>query len=150
MRRFNILPFEGAGPVRFGMTPSEVHECIGEPSSVRTNRFGERDEEYFDVGAGYARSDETLIELGFVSSASVTFRGIDLFRDRRALSMLVEADGAPVQGLGFIVFPALGIALADFFSDQECDRAITVFARGRWTDLKDVVPFSIAAANRQD
>jgi len=143
MKQFEIQPFVGALPLRFGMTRDEVHGVVGSPRAVRTNRFGELDEDYLEVSAGYDKTDAKLCELGFVRSVDVRFRGIDLFRDAGAISLLVEADGSPLEGLGFIVFPSLGIALADFGSEQDTDQAITVFARGRWSDLKHFKPFRL-------
>lgn len=148
MKHFEIQSFVGALPLRFGMTPNEVHGILGSPRTVRTNRLGEKDEDYLQASAGYDKESTMLKELGFVQPAVVLFRDIDLFRDADAIPRLVEADGAPLEGLGFIVFPTLGIALTDFFSEQESDRAITVFARGRWTDLKGFKPFSIAGSSR--
>lgn len=141
MATFEIVPFVGAEPLRFGMTPGDAHALLGEPRSSSLNRRGELDEDYPELSTGYSKADGTLVELGFVSLASVVFRGIDVFNDAQALSVLTRADGGPLEGLDFIVFPSLGIALADFFSEQESDRAITVFARGRWTDLKGFKPF---------
>ena len=28
---YTIYPFEGLGPIRFGMTSQQVHDCVGEP-----------------------------------------------------------------------------------------------------------------------
>jgi len=138
---FEVRPFEGAGPLRFGMTSGEVHAHLGAPRIVRRNRRGELDEDYSVASAGYAGSDERLVEVAFTSAVSVTFGGANLFRDDDAVSVLVGLDGGPLAGLDIIVFPSLGIALADYFSEQESDRVITVFAKGRWTKLKGFVPF---------
>lgn len=141
MKQFEILPFVGALPLRFGMTSDEVHGILGGPRAVRTNRLGEKDEDYHEASAGYDKASAMLVELGFVQPSVVRFHGIDLFRDADAILRLADADGAPLEGLGFVVFPALGIALADFHSEQESDRVVTVFARGRWSDLKHFSPY---------
>ena len=31
---YTIYPYEGVGPIRFGMTPQQIHEILGEPDRV--------------------------------------------------------------------------------------------------------------------
>lgn len=150
MINFEVKPFEGAGPLRFGMSPEDVHVHLGEPRASRRNRRGELDEDYSEATAGYTVADDRLVEVAFVSAALVTYCGVDLLNDESALSLLVRADGSPVSGLDIIVFPSLGIALTDYFSEQKSDRVVTVFARGRWDDLKGFEPFSLDESRHVD
>lgn len=144
MKTFDVIPFVGAGSLHFGMSPTEAHRLLGEPRNSSYNSNGELDEDYAGISIGYSRGDERLVEIGFVCPTSVSLNGSNLFADRNVVEMLASLDKAPIEGLGFIVFPNLGIALADFFSEQESDRAITVFARGRWNDLKGFKPFALS------
>ena len=143
MKTFEVIPFVGAGPLRFGMNPTEVHQILGMPRRSSFSRRSELDEDYAGISIGYSRDAERLVEIGFVIPTSVRFNGSSLFAEQNVVEMLASLDTAPVEGLGFIVFPHLGIALADFFSEQESDRAITVFAHGRWDDLKGFKPFAL-------
>lgn len=59
-----------------------------------------------------------MCEVTFSAAWSVTFEGISLFSDATAVQQLAERDGQALQGLGHIGFPNLGVALADFDSDQ--------------------------------
>lgn len=140
MTDFDIRPYEGVGPLAFGMTPEEVHAAGGEPRMQRPNPMGQRDERYAGFRVRYTADTDLMCEVTFSTDCSVSFEGISLFSDATAVQQLAERDAQATQGLGYIVFPILGIALADFDSDQESDRAITVFARGEWADLKGFNP----------
>lgn len=137
---FDIRSYEGVGPLTFGMTPEEVHAVVGEPRMQRPNPMGQRDERYAGFRVRYAADTDRVCEVTFSTACSVTFEGISLFSETTAVQQLAARDGQALQGLGYLVFPSLGIALADFDSDQESDRAVTVFARGEWTDLKGFSP----------
>lgn len=106
----------------------------------RPNPLGQRDERYDGFRVRYAADTDRVCEVTFSTTCSVTFESISLFSDATAVQQLAEKDGQALQGLGYIVFPSVGIALADFDSDQETDKAITAFARGEWTDLKGFNP----------
>lgn len=140
MTDFDIRPYEGVGPLAFGMTPEEVHALVGEPRMQRPNPLGQRDERYDGFRVRYAADTNLMCEVTFSTTCSVTLEGISLLADATAVQQLAERYGQALQGLGYIVFPNLGIALADFGSDQETDNAVTVYARGEWTDLKGFNP----------
>ncbi len=141
MITFDICPFVGAGPLNFGMRPEQVELILGLPRLSRKNPIGETEQRYESVVARYDPHDHTLCEISFTSKSDVRFCGVSVFDDRTGLEKMFSIEDGAVEALGFIVFPHLGIALADFFSEQESDRAITVYARGRWTDLKGFKPF---------
>ena len=141
---YDIRPYEGAGPLAFGMSPAQVHDVIGEqPHSIGVTKKGERDEDYPSLSACYAKDSDVLVWLALTSALDVRFQGMNLFTAPDAVARLAEADGAALTGLGFIVFKNLGIALADFDSDQESDRIVQLFQRGRWDGIKSLVPFVV-------
>lgn len=88
----------------------------------------------------YAADNGLMCEVTFSTACDVRFAGVSLFTDATALQLLANRDGHAPQGLGYVVFPNLGIALADFDSDQEADKAISVFAKGQWSDLEGLRP----------
>ena len=49
---YTICPFEGLGSIRFGMTPKQVHEVVGEPEGTfmksKDSKFPTDD--YFNLG----------------------------------------------------------------------------------------------------
>lgn len=140
MTAFNVRPLEGVGPLAFGMSPEDVHALLGEPRMQKANPLGQRDERYPGFRVRYSADSDLMCEVTFSTDCNVVFAGISLFTDDAAIQQLTEKDGHALQGLGYLVFPNLGIALADFDSDQESDKAVTVFARGQWTDLQGFSP----------
>ncbi len=136
---FDVRPYEGVGPLVLGMSPEGVHAVLGAPlrSGVRE---GERVETYRDFTLAYSAANR-LIEAAFSSPADVRFEDTNLFTAPDALARLVAADGAPLEGLGSIVFPALGVAVVDFDSEQGGDRAVLVFERGRWDSITHLKPY---------
>lgn len=142
MTLFDIRPYDGSGPLRLGMSPNEVHAAIGErPRNTLFNDKGERDEDYPALSACYSVGEDKLVEFALTSALDARFQGVSLFTAPNAVEILVAADGAPLKGFGFIVFPNLGIALADFDSDQESGRIVQVFERGRWDSIMHLKPY---------
>lgn len=143
MTAFNIRPFLGIGPLVLGMLPGDVHRILGEPRSASKSRSGERSDSYAHLTASYAKDTEKLVELGMGSQFDVQFQGVSLFSDPRALDVLFAADSGALESAGFIVFPSIGVALGDFDSDQESDRVVSIFQRGRWDAMKGMKPYSV-------
>lgn len=147
MRSFAIVPFEGAGFLRFGTSPAEVRRILGRPVTSNVSRNGEPYDWYDFLTATYDRETGMLCEIALSPESDVRFQGVDVFRDPNALKALAANDSQPVTDLGFVVFPRLGIVLADFLSDQRSDRVVIVHGRGRWTDLDRFRPFDVDSAD---
>lgn len=143
MTAFDIRPFLGVGPLVLGMSPGDVHRILGEPRSVSKSRIGERSDSYPHLTASYAKDTEKLVEVGIGLQVDVQFQGVSLFSDPGALDVLMAANGGPLESVGFIVFPSIGVALGDFDSDQESDRVVSIFQRGRWDAMKGMEPYSV-------
>jgi len=81
MTVFDIRPHDGSGPLRLGMSPSEVHAAIGEqPRSTLFNDKGERDEDYPALSACYSAGEDKLVELALTSAFDARFQCVSLFR----------------------------------------------------------------------
>lgn len=130
---FEVRPCKGVGPLVLGMSLEDARADLGNPlrSAIKE---GERVETYRDFTLAYS-ADNRLVEASFSAPADVRFQDANLFTTPDALARLVAADGAPLEGFGSIVFPALGLVVVDFDSDQESDRAVQVFERGRWDSM---------------
>ena len=133
---FEIVSYMGAKPVLFGMTEVQVFNLVGPHLKATINNLGERNAQYESFGIRYSKQEGTVLEIGFGNSAKVTFRGVDLFGDRSAFQFLLALDSSPYEYFGFIVLLDLGITLTGFHDDDPSQRAITVFARGRWDHVK--------------
>lgn len=136
---FDVRPYEGVGPLVLGMSPEDARTVVGAPlrSAIKE---GERVETYRDFTLAYS-GDNRLIEASFSAPTDVRFEGVNLFATPDVLATLVAADGAPLEGFGSIVFPALGLVVVDFDSDQESDRTVQVFERGRWDSIAHLKPY---------
>jgi hypothetical protein len=133
---FEIAPFEAAGPIRFGMTRTEVHAALGDPIRETRNRRGEIDESWGAVSVRYAVEDGRVVEVGLVPPAIATYKGHDVFASPDSMRLLQADDPAPMEYMGFVVFLLLGITLTGFHDDDDSQRAVTAFARGRWDHLR--------------
>jgi hypothetical protein len=127
---FELLPYLGAGPLRFGMQPSEVSSLLGESPFVKKNRFGERDERRDLLAIRFDKDTQGVVEIEFYREAHVTFRNVSIFEQvDDAYRTLLLADGEPFESLGTIILMKLGISLS---VPKEEYKTITVFSKGRW------------------
>jgi hypothetical protein len=76
-------------------------------------------------------------------SITVTFQGSDLLNDNERFNVLLKADEEPVERLGFLVFPKIGIAVTGFHDGKKSQRALTVYARGAF-DVSKFKPYDTA------
>lgn len=147
---FVIRPFEGAGAINFGMSPSNVAALIGDPDQISTNHLKQRVEFRSFMNVAYATdSGKNLIvnHIGFGRQMQeVLFENANLFRDdpRDVLRALTLADRNPMIYLGFVVFLNLGVALTGFHDNDISQKAVSVFERGAWDKrLAKMAPFAL-------
>lgn len=130
---FDIRPYEGAGPVTFGMNREEIHAVLGLPNVGRVKPDGTLVEWWDDFSIRYERDTHRMCEMEFTDRFTVHLDGIDLFHDPEALSKLVMADGAPMKGVGAIIFLKLGISTSPQLLDAaDAGRTVCIFSRGTW------------------
>jgi hypothetical protein len=136
-----IQPYVGVGQLKFGMRPDEVAAILGPPDGSRliadTSEIRERREQSA-LQAVYAAGDKRLVELGFSPPiAGLEFDGVRLFavQSDDALLRAIQHDPSPLSIHGFVVFFGLGLTLTGFDEDED-DKAVTVFEKGRWDDIK--------------
>lgn len=142
MKTFTLRPYIGADPVTFEMTVKDVAKVLGPAKQVRTTDLDERDEVRGKVSVRYSSSDGKAIELAFLPGATLLFQSHDLFTEEHIVDFLIQHDTQPFECLGFLIFLKLGITLTGFHDQAESQRAITVFRRGRWDELREeMTPF---------
>jgi hypothetical protein len=134
---FHIEPYQGALPLALGMSEQQLRAILGNPDRVFTNRRGELEYQYRDCSVRFEPSTGGAVEVGFLPSAGVWLGDINVFEDDRALEKLSSADGSPFECFGFIILLELGMSLTGFHDDDESQKAVTVFTRGRWDHLRD-------------
>lgn len=77
---WKIIPFEGIGPLRFGMDADQVRDLLGNPNTFKRNEFsGGVTDAFREIGvfAEYDASD-TLILVEAASPCTPIFQGIRL------------------------------------------------------------------------
>lgn len=134
---FDIRPYEGVGPLRFGMIPDEVEHVLGKPDKVKRNFLGEWTEhrEANGLVTTFDRETNELVEVGFSPNiTSLHYASLNLFsgNPRDTLHELARHDATTYEMVGFIIMLKLGITLAGFQTGEQSDLAVTVFAKGRW------------------
>ncbi|NQE49758.1 hypothetical protein [Herbaspirillum rubrisubalbicans] len=139
-KQFDIQPYSGVGDLRFGMNHVMVEELLGTATTKEEGFSGETTEYRRDNGllTTYGLNKDELVEVGFSRNIlELEFDGSRIFTDppKEVLRKLVNLDGNPYESVGFIVLLNLGVTLTGFHDDDIYQRAVTVFARGRWDDL---------------
>lgn len=126
-----IRPYERVGDIEFGMSALQVRGILGYPLNVMNNTFGE---EVLEFGAmQVCVSPATgVTEVGLFPTARPTISGVEIFKDPCALRRLRVLDDAPKEAFGFAVFLGLGITVTGLHDNDENQRAVTAFAKGRW------------------
>lgn len=138
----NFEPYEAIGPLRFGMTQDEVVAAMGSPQRITKNHLGTPELWYNDLNA--IMENNRLVEVGFGPNAPLSICGIRPFVDQGAFVELCKLDGNPHEVLGSIVLKRLGISLGGFHDNDESQKGITAFERGRWDVLdSQMKPFAV-------
>ena len=131
---FDIQPYVGALPIRFGLPRSEVPALLGLPAPAirkKADHFG-------SVRVAYYGTD-SVVEIGFVPRGIILrFMGTELWNERTIadpVPLLLQHDPEPVESDGFLVFPVIGVTVTGFHDGDESQRAVTVFRRGHWDEF---------------
>jgi hypothetical protein len=132
---FNLVPYVGADPITFEMSPPAVENIIGPPISVGTNDYGEREEWRDSLIVRYSNRDSRVVEITFRPNARLLYKGVDLFQKEAVISFLSQYD-RPFEIVGFVVFLDLGILMTGFHDNDESQKAITVFRKGRMDQFR--------------
>lgn len=132
---FELKPYKRIGSIFFGMTPSETESMLGRPDRVSKNRRSELEYHYRFATVRFSADEGKVVEVGFSRDSKVIVCGVQVFTDPSAFDVICEADGAPYEYMGFIVCLSLGVTLTGFHDNDESQKAITVFAQGRWDHL---------------
>ena len=133
---FQVLPYVGAGPVTFGMTPEQVAALLGAPRRVQKNVLGERDESREGVRVCYSGSGH-VVEIGLAPPTTASYKGADLFGIDDPIALLLKDDPEPFESVGFLVFLQLGLTATGLHDDDQAQKAVTVFAPGRWDSARE-------------
>jgi hypothetical protein len=148
MTVYEIRPYQGAGELEIGMLLADVHAILGKPIRSGKNMNRELVDTFDGISIAYSAETGRVVEVAFSPQVDVRYNGIHLFSDSRVVELLAAKDGAPLEGLGFLVFKHLGIALADFEGDEHNDRAVQIFAQGRLDSVAHFQPYVVPVKPR--
>jgi hypothetical protein len=134
MTTFDIQPYVGALPVRFGMSRPDVRALFSQPPRT----LGQQQDDYFGrVRVAY--ESEAVVELGFApGDFHLQFSGREIWTPSSQsdpLPLLLRHDSQPLESHGFLIFRELGVTVTGYHDDDVSQRAITCFVRGRWDQV---------------
>lgn len=128
--RFDVMPYVGAGQLRFNMTEVDVIATLGSPGGRSTNWRKEIVLEYpeRDLMVGLGTGANAVDFLGFGPQADLRYDGVRIFTDPSAFDRLIAADGQPYEYVGFAFLLNLGMSLGGFHNDEP--RSVSIFRQG--------------------
>lgn len=133
---FDIETFEGALPLRFGMSTTEVAERLGPPWRADLNWQKTLTWNYFEsklnLCIGFSGPAGTIDHLGFGRQSLVRFREQDLFGDRTAWRQLVEWSNDRHLWVGILLLCDLGIAVTGLHDNSRDELSVSAFLRGKY------------------
>jgi len=134
---FTLVPYIGAKPVTFEMTAADVEQILGPAETVGVNDLGERDERRGPMNIRYSLDDGKVVEIVFDPMASLLYQGNNLLNETALVDFLLRFDDQPFEFVGFLIFLDLGITATGFHDDDEAQKSIMVFRRGRLDGFRD-------------
>jgi hypothetical protein len=133
---WEIISFEGMGPIRFGTTPEEVAAVVGEPDRSRRGLRPGSFNEFRGTKAPIVRYSENRVKEieTFYDLKSVRFRGIDFFQTDgiEVLRQLEELNSGARVSVGIILFDKLGLTTGRLDEGPRTGHSVTAFASGAW------------------
>jgi hypothetical protein len=131
--KYEVIPHVCAGPFRFGMTVDEAVGSLG-PATSRTRTIsGALRVRYPTLDLVFTEA-AGLVEVSFTPQEQLIVAGIDVFHELAPLRRLAQVDPSPLESVGILYFPKLGITLSGFHKDDS--RTVTVMAAGRLESLQ--------------
>ncbi|WJH38385.1 hypothetical protein N7E02_07015 (plasmid) [Aliirhizobium terrae] len=136
---WEIIPFEGMGPIRFGMSPEQVSGLIGEPESEDDEDDGSL-REYRSVELpiiSYENGHVSEIE-AFYDVKGVSFRTRDIFSGNglETMQFLERENGGAEINVGIVLYDNIGITCGRLDEGARGDHSVTAFARGLWDESR--------------
>lgn len=143
-----LVPNQGAGALRFGMTVDDVLKTVGPADQVSKNHLNQRVEFRSFMNVAYTENEpETLVHVGFGRQmVGVHYKKIYLFMDSEesVLRKLYVEDSHPYFALGFVIFLDLGITLTGFHDADVSQKAVAMFPKGSWDKwMHKLKPFTM-------
>jgi hypothetical protein len=131
---YSITPHVGAKPLLLDMSPSDVESVLGQAQMKSRTFQKELTYDYEFLNVGFDKADR-VCHIGFVPGSCVEYDGLSVWT-KEAFNWLCILDGSPKEVVGFVVLLSLGLAFTGFHDGDESQKAVSLFAGGRYDDLK--------------
>jgi hypothetical protein len=134
---WEISRFAGMGPIRLGMSPTQVADIIGEPDAIDEESDGYRREFRSEALPVISYQDGQVTEIeAFREVEGVTLAGRAIFGEPglEIMRFLEEQNGSAMANVGTVLFNDIGISCGRLDESPKEDHSITVFVRGLWDD----------------
>jgi hypothetical protein len=141
MHSFDIQPFVGALPIRFGMTRLEVHEFLSTPEASQPIWDGSGTTDFWSQSRIIVGYDNNGIvkHVGFrPGGCNLSLSGALIWSIEEQTDpnfQLLRIDAAPVESLGILIYPAIGISTTGYHDGDENQLCIAVSPAGTWDDV---------------
>lgn len=138
---WNIEYYKGVGLVKFGMSPVEVEDLLGQPEDSDSSRIFAR-KEFRDLSYPIIYYEKSgVAEIMFTKEASnVKIFDIDDIFAQNPINVLQAVslrDKDLRETVGIIVSVELGIALTGFHDQDEDQKTVAAFRRNLWNSRLD-------------
>lgn len=133
---WEIFPFLGVGPIKFGMSPKEVESVIGRADSFDQDIGYIREYRHTDLPiVSYDHNCVTEIE-AFYDVKKIIFKSRLIFEEpgRSILQFLEHENGGAALNVGVVLFNNIGITTGRLDQSSPSDWSITAFSQGLWDD----------------
>jgi hypothetical protein len=137
----DLVSFVGAIPIYFGMPRMAVLEILGPPGFTGENSAGQTCDSWgpdLELCLGY-RPENAVDHIGLRPGVFETrFQGEVIWPANSGPSaqdpnvILLRFEPQPLEYVGFLIFPTLGITTAGFHDDDPGQRSIVLYPAGRW------------------
>lgn len=131
---WNIVPYVGMGPIKFGMNPDEVSEILGPSKSVTTRGVTLRELRAIDMPMIRYRDNKVTEIEAFNKVKNVILDDVNIFDDdgRRILRALETKNNGAKIYVGAVMFETLGVTTGRLDEDVASGHSITAFCKGHW------------------
>lgn len=147
MTNYVITPYEGVGPLKFGMGRDEIKGLVGNADHVGEDREEKTLTEYRFGNSLQLVYDLATVRLVCISLhrplTEISVDGIQLewSESETWLERLKKLDADPRFTYGITVLFKFGISAAGLQHDENGGKSVTAFARGQWdSDSPDLLP----------
>jgi hypothetical protein len=142
---FDIHPYIGPLPLKFGMRQAEVHKLLGSPEHSRARFDDAGVREFWHESSIQVFYDKkgAVEEVTFLSGSNLLLSGTPLWTEtqRDPNPALLKHDPDPVESVGILIFLGVGISTDGFHGkhipEEERDPTLTAFRKGAFDEAKE-------------